>query len=64
MKQNEQIEKHIAVLDGIRAIAVVMVVWFHFWQQTWLTPYINFDNNPRMEQLFSGRTLLRVYSNL
>ncbi len=44
MNENVQVEKHIAVLDGIRAIAVVMVVWFHFWQQTWLTPYINFDN--------------------
>ena len=28
------------MLDGIRAIAIGMVVWFHFWQQTWLTPYL------------------------
>lgn len=27
-------------MDGIRAIAIGMVVWFHFWQQTWLTPYL------------------------
>ena len=45
MHEKIQVEKHIAVLDGIRAIAVVMVVWFHFWQQTWLTPYIRFDNS-------------------
>ena len=30
---------HIGVLDGIRAIAVLIVLWFHFWQQTWLMPY-------------------------
>ncbi len=36
-----KIESRIGVLDGIRAIAIGMVVWFHFWQQTWLTPYLN-----------------------
>ncbi|MBQ7776786.1 MAG: acyltransferase [Lachnospiraceae bacterium] len=45
MNNNEQVEKHIDILDGIRAIAIVMVVWFHFWQQTWLTPYVTFDNH-------------------
>ncbi len=35
-----QAEKHIDVLDGVRAVAMVFVVWFHFWQQTWLTPYV------------------------
>lgn len=29
---------HIGVLDGIRALAVLCVLWFHFWQQTWLMP--------------------------
>lgn len=33
-----KIEKHIDVLDGVRALAMVFVVWFHFWQQSWLTP--------------------------
>lgn len=37
--------KHIDVLDGIRAIAIIVIVWFHFWQQTWITPYIHFDNS-------------------
>lgn len=36
-----KLESRIGVLDGIRAIAIGMVVWFHFWQQTWLTPYLN-----------------------
>lgn len=31
--------KHIGVLDGIRAVAILIIVWFHFWQQTWLMPY-------------------------
>lgn len=26
------------MLDGIRALAVLCVLWFHFWQQTWLMP--------------------------
>ena len=30
---------HVGVLDGIRAIAILTVLWFHFWQQTWLMPY-------------------------
>ena len=39
--ENSGMEKRIGVLDGIRAIAIGIVVWFHFWQQTWLTPYIH-----------------------
>ncbi|HAX40670.1 MAG TPA: hypothetical protein DCY10_07330 [Clostridiales bacterium] len=33
--------KHIDVLDGARALAVFVVLWFHFWQQNWITPYIS-----------------------
>ncbi|MCR5610216.1 MAG: acyltransferase [Clostridiales bacterium] len=32
--------KHIDVLDGIRAISVIIVLIFHFWQQTWIFPII------------------------
>ena len=31
-------QNRIAALDGIRAISICLVVWFHFWQQSWLTP--------------------------
>lgn len=31
---------HIGVLDGIRVIAILVVVWFHFWQQSWLMPHV------------------------
>ena len=31
---------HIDVLDGIRALAVFGVLWFHFWQQNWIMPYV------------------------
>ena len=41
----KEVESHIGVLDGIRAIAIVFVVWYHFWQQSWLTPYIEFDSS-------------------
>ncbi len=30
--------RRVDVVDGIRAIAVLLVLWFHFWQQTWLMP--------------------------
>ena len=30
---------YIGVLDGIRVIAILIVLWFHYWQQTWLMPY-------------------------
>ena len=30
--------EHVGVLDGVRAIGVLCVLWFHFWQQTWLMP--------------------------
>lgn len=29
---------HVGVLDGVRALGVLCVLWFHFWQQTWLMP--------------------------
>ena len=29
---------HIDVLDGIRALAIMVVVWFHIWQQSWIMP--------------------------
>ena len=30
--------EHVGVLDGVRALGVLCVLWFHFWQQTWLMP--------------------------
>ena len=39
--QNNTIDaKHIDVLDGVRALAVFGVLWFHFWQQNWIMPNI------------------------
>ena len=32
--------KHIKVLDGIRALAILIIVWYHIWQQSWLIPRI------------------------
>lgn len=29
---------HIGVLDGIRAVAVLIIVWYHFWLQSWIMP--------------------------
>lgn len=35
-------DRHIGVLDGVRVFAIGLVAWFHFWQQSWLTPRITF----------------------
>lgn len=32
--------KRIGELDGIRVLAISIVVWFHFWQQCWIMPMI------------------------
>ena len=39
-----KIERHIDALDGVRALAIMLVAWFHVWEQDWLTPYIELDN--------------------
>ena len=31
-------ERHLIVLDGLRGIAIALVVWFHLWQVSWLDP--------------------------
>ncbi len=33
-------EKRIPELDGFRVLMVGIVAWYHFWQQSWLTPYL------------------------
>jgi len=53
--------KHIDVLDGIRAIAILIVVWFHFWQQSWLMPIVgdfNIDWIPRNGSLLVDMMIL------
>ncbi len=32
--------KRIDVLDGIRALSIIIVMIFHFWQQTWIFPTV------------------------
>ena len=41
---NDRLEKHIGVLDGIRSFSILLLVWFHIWEQCWLTPYIEYNN--------------------
>lgn len=32
--------QRVDVLDGIRALAILIIMWFHIWQQSWLIPVI------------------------
>ncbi len=38
-------ENRIAVLDAVRAISVFFIVWYHLWEQNWMTPYIELDGS-------------------
>lgn len=52
---------HIDVLDGVRAISILIVVWFHFWQQSWLMPIaggFNIDWIPRNGALLVDMLIL------
>ena len=40
MNTSDYETKYIKVLDGIRALSIIIIVWFHIWQQSWLIPYI------------------------
>ena len=40
MNNDEYDTKYIKALDGIRALSIMIIVWFHIWQQSWLMPII------------------------
>ena len=44
-------ERYVPVADGLRALSVFVVAWFHIWQQSWLNPVleagpVRLDFNP------------------
>ncbi len=63
---------HIDVLDGIRAVTILIIVWYHIWQQSWIMPIwgkVNLDWIPRngaicvdMMILLSGFCLFLPYA--
>ena len=34
---------HVGILDGVRAVAVFIIVFYHYWQLNWLQYYIPND---------------------
>ena len=65
-------QEHIDVLDGIRILTILIIVWFHFWQQSWIIPVmgkVSLDWIPRngailvdMMILLSGFCLFLPYA--
>jgi peptidoglycan/LPS O-acetylase OafA/YrhL len=50
----------IATIDGLRGIAIVLVVWLHVWQISWQSvriPFINYSPQPIAETGFLGVAL-------
>lgn len=39
-------EKHLDVLDGFRALFVLLIGWYHIWQQGWLSPSFQLGGRP------------------
>lgn len=39
------------VLDGIRALSILLVLWFHVWQQSWLAPLVRLPFSERIISL-------------
>lgn len=61
MKNSDYDTKYLKVLDGIRALAVLIIVWYHFWQQSWLMPRIgtfSLDFVPRYGYLLVDMMIL------
>lgn len=36
--------RHVGVLDGIRALCIFIVAWYHIWQQSWMWPVLSVGN--------------------
>ena len=52
---------HQFLTNGIRALAIMIIVWYHFWQQSWLIPsfsLINIDIIPRFGFLLVDMLIL------
>jgi peptidoglycan/LPS O-acetylase OafA/YrhL len=41
-----RVKHRLAVLDGLRGLAIVLVVWFHLWQISWLRADVPFTDPP------------------
>ncbi len=44
MKAKIGSSSRIPELDGLRVLMILIVSWYHFWQQSWLTPQIPFHD--------------------
>ncbi len=40
LRQTDEQQGRIPALDGVRTLLVLLIGWYHIWQQSWLTPRI------------------------
>ncbi|HTJ26674.1 MAG TPA: acyltransferase [Candidatus Limnocylindria bacterium] len=53
-------DRRIATIDGLRGIAIVLVMWYHVWQISWqsaVVPFVNVSLQPLAETGFVGVAL-------
>lgn len=55
-RQNPDI-RHVDTCDGVRALAILIVAWYHIWQQSWLYPNLTIGGKRSVLTLWCGQAI-------